>query len=75
VVGRAGRGQKPGAAAIQTRTPEHDVIKLGAAQDYEGFYREEIALRELMRMSLSMVKKVCLQSKCSLTLKQILNMA
>jgi primosomal protein N' (replication factor Y) len=47
VVGRAGRGQKSGRAVIQTWTPEGDVIRLAAAQDYDGFYRQELALRRL----------------------------
>jgi len=47
VVGRSGRGQKPGRAVIQTLTPSNQVIRLASAQDYEGFYREEIQLRQL----------------------------
>ncbi len=46
VVGRAGRGEKPGRAVIQTMTPGHQVIALAADQDYEGFYRLEISVRE-----------------------------
>ena len=37
VVGRAGRGGRAGRAVIQTYTPENDVIRSAAAQDYEGF--------------------------------------
>ena len=47
VIGRSGRGEKPGTALIQTMTPEHAVIRLAAAQDYDGFYDMEIRLREL----------------------------
>ncbi|MCI2106297.1 MAG: primosomal protein N' [Intestinimonas sp.] len=47
VVGRAGRGKKPGRAVIQTYTPDHEVIRCAAAQDYDGFYEQEIALRKL----------------------------
>ena len=47
VVGRSGRGQKPGRAVIQTLTPFNQVIRLAAQQDYDGFYREEIQLRQL----------------------------
>lgn len=46
-VGRAGRGEKPGEAVIQTYQPEHFAITCAAAQDYESFYREEIAYRKL----------------------------
>ena len=47
VVGRAGRGEKHGRAVIQTYTPEHEVIRFAASQDYDSFYRQEIRLREL----------------------------
>lgn len=46
VVGRSGRGGEPGRAVIQTSTPENPVIRLAANQDYEAFYRDEIALRQ-----------------------------
>ena len=49
VVGRAGRGEKKGRAVIQTFTPENDVIRCAARQDYDQFYEEEIALRQLRR--------------------------
>ena len=47
VVGRAGRGDAPGRAIIQTVMPEHQVIRLAAAQDYDGFYDLEIKLRQV----------------------------
>ena len=46
VVGRGGRAALPGRALIQTSVPDHPVLQLAAAQDYEGFYREEIAFRK-----------------------------
>jgi len=49
VVGRAGRGDTPGRAIIQTVVPEHQVIKLAAAQDYDSFYDLEIRLRQVQR--------------------------
>jgi len=48
VVGRSGRGDKPGRAVIQTFTPGHDVITLASKQDYAGFYERELALRRTM---------------------------
>ena len=47
VVGRAGRGDSPGRAVVQTLVPEHQVIRLAAAQDYDGFYDLEIQLRQV----------------------------
>ena len=49
VVGRAGRGSKRGRAVIQTYTPDNDVIRAAAAQDYEAFYQSEIRMRKLRR--------------------------
>lgn len=46
--GRAGRGERPGAAVIQTYSPDHYAVRTAAAQDYEMFYEEEIRYRELM---------------------------
>lgn len=45
VVGRGGRGNKPGRAILQTFQPDHYVLRLAAKQDYEGFCREESAIR------------------------------
>ncbi|MBM6751346.1 primosomal protein N' [Mediterraneibacter glycyrrhizinilyticus] len=47
-VGRAGRGDRPGEAVIQTYSPEHYAVVTAAAQDYEAFYAQEISYRELM---------------------------
>ena len=46
VIGRAGRSSKAGIAIIQTYNPMHPVIRFAAAQDYEAFYKNEIALRK-----------------------------
>ena len=50
VVGRAGRGDKPGQAVIQTFTPDNDVIRYAARQDYDSFYQQEIQLREMREL-------------------------
>lgn len=47
VVGRAGRGDAPGRAIIQTMVPEHKVLNLAAKQDYDGFYQLELEMRRV----------------------------
>lgn len=47
VVGRSGRGRKPGRAVIQTFTPGNQTIRQAAQQDYDDFYASEIELRRL----------------------------
>ncbi|UHC16898.1 primosomal protein N' [Methylobacterium currus] len=47
VTGRAGRGEKPGRALVQTYQPEHPVIAALISGDAERFYAEETAAREV----------------------------
>ncbi len=47
VIGRAGRGKKIGRAVIQTYTPDNDVIRCAAEQDYDAFFQQEIRMRKI----------------------------
>ena len=47
VAGRAGRGDTPGQVIIQTYKPDDATIQSAAAQDYRGFYAQEIAHRRM----------------------------
>ena len=49
VIGRAGRGDKPGLAVIQTMNPDSEIIRLACAQDYETFFKNEIRTRRLLQ--------------------------
>jgi primosomal protein N' (replication factor Y) (superfamily II helicase) len=49
VAGRAGRGQMPGEAIVQTLFPDHYSIQHACRQDYRAFYQAEIKFREAMR--------------------------
>ena len=47
--GRAGRGELPGIAIVQTYSPDNYSIETAGRQNYEEFYEEEIAYRKLMK--------------------------
>ena len=49
VAGRAGRGERPGEAIIQSLLPKHYAITLACTQDYRAFYDTEIEYRRTMR--------------------------
>ncbi len=46
-VGRSGRSYKTGKALIQTYNPSHYAIRLAAKQDYETFFKQEMAVRKI----------------------------
>lgn len=48
VVGRSGRGEIEGKAIIQTMTPENEIIRIAATQDYDKFFETEIRLRKAL---------------------------
>ncbi|HEY3380361.1 MAG TPA: primosomal protein N' [Vicinamibacterales bacterium] len=49
VVGRAGRGEEPGEAIIQTLYPGHYSIRHARRQDYRAFFDEELIFRRAMQ--------------------------
>ncbi len=49
VAGRAGRGEQPGQAIVQTLYPDHYSIQLACRQDYPAFYERELQFRRAMR--------------------------
>jgi primosomal protein N' (replication factor Y) (superfamily II helicase) len=49
VAGRAGRGDEPGEAIVQTIYPDHYSIQLARDQNYRAFFEKEIDFRRKMR--------------------------
>jgi len=49
VAGRAGRGDRPGQAIVQTVYPDHYSIRLACRQDFTAFFDRELHFRKSMR--------------------------
>lgn len=49
VSGRSGRSEKEGMVIIQTFNPLHYAIKLSKTQNYELFFKEEMAIRKTLK--------------------------
>jgi len=49
VAGRAGRGEQPGEAIVQTIYPDHYSIQLACRQDFKTFFEREMVFRKAMR--------------------------
>src|SRR2546425_2992803 len=60
VAGRAGRGEDPGEAIVQTIYPDHYSIQLARQQNYRAFFDKEIEFRKTMRYPplLSMINTI-----------------
>ncbi len=48
LAGRSGRGEERGKVIIQTLNPEHSVFKFVINQDYNGFFNNEMKMREAL---------------------------
>ncbi len=48
VIGRAGRSEGGGIAVVQTYNPDNETIRLSSLQDYQAFYKNEIAVRKAL---------------------------
>jgi primosomal protein N' (replication factor Y) len=72
VAGRAGRGDVPGEALVQTLHPTHYAIELASRQAYEEFVGREMEFRERMRYppSVSLVNIVVRHESLATALKE-----
>lgn len=47
VMGRVGRSEHESRVVVQSYQPDHPAVRFGIAQDYAGFYADEVAARQL----------------------------
>jgi primosomal protein N' (replication factor Y) (superfamily II helicase) len=77
VVGRAGRGTRPGEAIIQTLYPRHYGVALAARQDYAAFFEAEIGYRRAMHYPplLSLVNLVVRAASAATAMRDAIELA
>jgi primosomal protein N' (replication factor Y) len=77
VAGRAGRGEVPGAALVQTLHPHHYAIGMAARQAYDEFVAREMEYRERMRYPpwLSLINIVVRHESLATALKDATGLA
>jgi primosomal protein N' (replication factor Y) len=77
VVGRAGRGTRPGEAIIQTLYPKHYGVALAARQDYAAFFEAELGYRKAMHYPplLSLVNLVVRAPSASVAMRDAMQLA
>ena len=77
VVGRAGRGSRPGEAIIQTLYPRHYGVALAARQDYAAFFEAELGYRKAMHYPpmLSLVNLVVRATSAAIAMRDAIQLA
>jgi primosomal protein N' (replication factor Y) len=73
-IGRAGRGERPGRAIVQTYRPDHRAIRAVVDGDADAFYDEELGIRErwgsppfgrLVKLTLGMADREAAEAEAS----------
>ena len=77
VAGRAGRGDRPGEAIVQTLYPDHYSIRFAFRQAYDPFFREEMRFRDSMRYppAVALVSAVVRGSSLARTMEEAWELA
>jgi len=63
VAGRAGRGKIPGTVIVQAHNPDHYVFDYVPQHDYNGFFENEMSLRQKLNYSVKSVLGYLQESK------------